>query len=338
MTPDESSDGGVRLQPDQRGRQADRRPVRVGISSCLLGSAVRFDGGHKRDAFLTGTFGRLVEWVPVCPEVECGLGTPRESMRLVRAGGDVRLLTIRTSVDLTDRMEAFARRRVAEVAFEGLSGYVLKKDSPSCGLERVKVYDAHGTAARTGRGLFASLLVDRFPALPVEEEGRLSDPRLRENFVARVFAYSRLRGMFSGRWTAGDVVRFHTAHKLMLLAHSPQAYRRLGRVVARVRDVPAAAFERHYTDAFMAALSVIATPGRHTNVLQHMTGYLDGRLDRASKAELLGTIEDYRLELVPLIVPITMLRHHLRTHAVPYLAAQVYMEPHPRELKLRNLV
>ena len=215
---------------------------------------------------------------------------------------------------------------------------MLKKDSPSCGLERVKVYDAHGMAARSGRGLFASLLVERFPCLPVEEEGRLSDPRLRENFVERVFAYSRLRGLFSGRWSAGDVVRFHTAHKLMLLAHSPQAYQRLGRLVARVRSVPADAFERLYTEAFMAALSVIATPGRHTNVLQHMAGYFDDRLDRESRAELLRSIEDYRLQLVPLIVPITMLRHYLRTHAVPYLAAQVYMEPHPRELKLRNLV
>jgi len=317
---------------------AVQRPVRVGISSCLLGSAVRFDGGHKRDAFLTGTFGRLVEWVPVCPEVECGLGTPRESMRLVRKDDAVRLVTVRAAVDLTDRMEAFARRRVAQLASEGLCGYVLKKDSPSCGLERVKVYGAHGTAWRSGRGLFASVLVERFPCLPVEEEGRLSDPRLRENFVERVFAYSRLRALFSSSWSAADVVRFHTAHKLMLLAHSPQAYQRLGRLVARVRGVPAEVFERLYTEAFMAALSVIATPGRHTNVLQHMAGYFDKRLDRESKAELLASIEDYRLQLVPLVVPITMLRHYLRIHAVPYLAGQVYVEPHPRELKLRNLI
>ena len=318
--------------------RSDHLPLRIGISSCLLGEAVRFDGGHKRDTFLTGTFGRLVEWVPVCPEVECGLGTPRESMRLVRVDDAIRLLTIRTAVDLTDRMTGFARRRVAQLESEGLCGYVLKKDSPSCGLERVKVYDSHGMAARSGRGLFASLLVERFPCLPVEEEGRLSDPRLRENFVERVFAYSRLRGLFRVRWTAGDVVRFHTAHKLILLAHSPQAYQRLGRLVARVRSVPADAFERLYTEAFMAALSVIATPGRHANVLQHMAGYFDDRLDRESKAELHGSIEDYRRQLVPLIVPITMLRHYLRTHAVPYLAAQVYLEPHPRELKLRNLV
>ena len=318
--------------------QGTHRAVRVGISSCLLGSAVRFDGGHKLDPFLTGRFGTLVEWVAVCPEVECGLGTPRESMRLVRVDGGVRLLTVRTAVDLTDRMEAFARRRVGQLASEGLCGYVVKKDSPSCGLERVKVYDAHGTAARSGRGLFASLLVERFPTLPVEEEGRLSDPRLRENFVERVFAYSRLRDLFGGRWNAGDVVRFHTAHKLTLLAHSPEAYQRLGQLVARVRDVPAKVFEPLYTQTFMAALSVIATPGRHTNVLQHIAGYFGDRLDSETKAELLATIEEYRRQRVPLIVPITMIRHYVRMHGVTYLASQVYMEPHPRELSLRNAV
>ena len=333
MTPAESRAG-----VDVNQEEAVHRAVHVGISSCLLGSAVRFDGGHKRDPFLTGTFGTLVEWVPVCPEVECGLGTPRESMRLVRVDGDVRLLTVRTAVDLTDRVETFARRRVVQLASEGLCGYVVKKDSPSCGLERVKVYDAQGMPTRSGRGLFASLLVERFPSLPVEEEGRLSDPRLRENFVERVFAYSRLRGLFGGRWNAGDVVRFHTAHKLALLAHSPQAYQRLGRLVAQVRDVPAKAFEPLYTQAFMAALSVIATPGRHANVLQHIAGYFDDRLDRESKAELLASIEDYRHQLVPLIVPMTMIRHYVRIHAVPYLAAQAYMEPHPRKLSLRNLI
>ena len=313
-------------------------PIRVGISSCLLGEAVRFDGGHKRDSFLTGTLAAFVEWVPVCPEVECGLGTPRESMRLVRAGSGVRLLTVRTAVDLTDRMAAYTRRRVAELDTEDLCGYVLKKDSPSCGMERVRIYNTGGMPEKAGRGLFAAGLLERFPALPVEEEGRLSDPRLRENFVERIFAYWRLRRLFGGGWTLGELVAFHTAHKLILMAHSPEAYRRLGRLVARGRTLARRDLEGRYTEMFMSALTAIATPRRHANVLQHMAGYFKDHLDRESKAELVIAIEDYRQSLVPLIVPITLFRHYVRLHKVSYLAGQLYLEPHPKELMLRNHV
>jgi uncharacterized protein YbgA (DUF1722 family)/uncharacterized protein YbbK (DUF523 family) len=313
-------------------------PVRIGISSCLLGQKVRFDGGHKRDRFLTDTFGRFVEWVPVCPEVEAGFGTPREAMRLVSEDGRLRLVTTRTGVDLTGRMERYSRDRVERLAGEGLSGFVLKKDSPSCGMERVKVYDAHAVPARSGQGLFAAALRTRHPCLPVEEEGRLSDPRLRDNFVERVFAYRRLRALFGSRWTIGALVSFHTAHKLTLMAHSVQAYQALGRLVARAKGRPRADVDARYTEGFMAALEAIATPRRHTNVLQHMAGYFKTVLDPASKAELGATIEDYRLGLVPLIVPITLIRHHVRHHDVSYLAGQVYLEPHPRELMLRNHV
>ena len=314
------------------------RPIRIGISSCLLGQEVRFDGGHKRDSFLTETFGRFVEWVPVCPEVECGFGTPRPAMRLVRVNGSVRLLTVKTGVDLTAPLVEYAERRVAELSSEDLSGYVLKKDSPSCGMERVKVYDAHGAPERSGRGLFAARLAERFRDLPIEEEGRLSDPALRENFVERVFAYWRLRGLFGGKWNLAALVGFHTAHKLILMAHSPDAYRRLGRFVAGAKSVGRKDIERRYTAGFMAALAVVATPKRHANVLQHMAGYLKNTLDRESKVELLAAVEDYRRELVPLIVPITLLRHYVRIHNIEYLAGQVYLDPHPRELMLRNHV
>ncbi len=314
------------------------RPVRVGISACLLGEEVRFDGGHKRDAFLTDTFGRFVEWVPVCPEVECGFGTPRDAMRLVRGADGLRLITVKTGVDLTPPMEAYATRRAAALAREDLSGFVLKKDSPSCGLERVKVYGGRGMPEKSGRGLFAAALVDRLPHLPVEEEGRLSDPTLRDNFVERVFAYWRLRGLFHGRWTLGALVAFHTAHKLILMAHAPEAYRRLGRLVARGGELARAELERQYTDAFMGALAVIATRRRQTNVLQHMAGYFKDRLDRESKRELGAAIEDYRRGLVPLVVPLTLLRHHVRVHGVSYLEGQRYLEPHPKELMLRNHV
>jgi uncharacterized protein YbgA (DUF1722 family) len=227
---------------------------------------------------------------------------------------------------------------VSALTSEDLSGYVLKKDSPSCGLERVKVYDPHGTPARDGRGLFAAALVDAFPHLPVEEEGRLTDPRLRDNFVERVFAYVRLRGLFDGRWTVGGLVDFHTAHKLLLLAHAPAAYRRLGRLVAGARDVPRRDLERRYVAGFMDALGQLATTRRHTNVLQHMAGYFKGRLDAASKRELEQVIADYRCGLVPLVVPLTLVRHHVRTFDVAYLAGQTYLEPHPKELMLRNHV
>jgi uncharacterized protein YbgA (DUF1722 family)/uncharacterized protein YbbK (DUF523 family) len=315
------------------------RRVRVGISACLLGQRVRFDGGHKRDRFLTDTFGRFVEWVPVCPEVECGFGTPRRPMRLVRSGGDVRLMTIETGVDLTPQMEAFADRRAAELASADLSGFVLKKDSPSCGFERVKVYGARGgIPEKTGRGLFAAALVERFPHLPIEEEGRLADPKLRDNFVERVFAYWRLRRLFEGNWTLGALVRFHTAHKLILMAHSPDAYQRIGRFVARSKSAPRDSLQHGYADAVMRALGTIATRRRHTNVLQHMAGYFKNRLDRESKAELSETIADYHRGLVPLVVPIMLLRHHVRVHGVSYLQGQLYLEPHPKELMLRNHV
>jgi uncharacterized protein YbgA (DUF1722 family)/uncharacterized protein YbbK (DUF523 family) len=323
--------------PFDAAAHATIRP-RIGISSCLIGEAVRFDGGHKRDRFLTETFSQFVDWVPVCPELDAGFGTPRETMRLERHGQAVRLITTRTKRDLTAEITSAIDRRIDLLGQEGLSGYVLKKDSPSCGLMRVKVYEAQGSPARTGRGLFAEALVARFPALPVEEEGRLADPRLRENFIERVFAYQRLRAFFGGPWRLGDLVAFHTAHKLVLMAHSPEAYRRLGRLVADARSIPRPRLVREYGDAFMTALSIVATRGRHANVLRHMAGYFRTGLDAGSRAELAGAIEDYRQCLVPLVVPITLLRHHVRHLDVGYLAGQVYLDPHPRELMLRNHV
>lgn len=317
---------------------ADPLRIRIGISACLLGQRVRYDGGHKRDAFLADTFGRFVEWVPVCPEVECGLGTPREPIRLVQVGGETRLQAVKSGRDLTALMDRYAAARLARLAGEDLAGYVFKKDSPSCGLARVKVYQDGRLPARTGHGRFASAVVARFPLLPVEEEGRLHDPRLREHFVERVFAYARLQALWQSRWTIADLVRFHTAHKLALLAHAPGAYRSLGQLVAAARSLPRGELARRYATGFMQALSALATRRRHVNVLQHATGHLKHHLDAASRAELRAAIEDYRRELVPLVVPITLVRHHVRVHDVAYLAGQVYLDPHPKELMLRNHV
>jgi uncharacterized protein YbgA (DUF1722 family) len=225
-----------------------------------------------------------------------------------------------------------------ELAGEDLCGYVLKKDSPSCGMERVKVYRDDRMAERSGRGLFATALMTRFPHLPVEEEGRLSDPRLRENFIERVFAYRRLKELFAGAWSAGALVRFHTAHKMSLLAHSTVSYQQLGRIVAAGAATAKRELREAYESLFMATMARIATTARHTNVLMHMAGHLKRIVEADSRRELMASIEEYRQGLVPLVVPLTLIRHYVRVHQVDYLAGQTYLEPHPRELMLRNHV
>jgi uncharacterized protein YbgA (DUF1722 family) len=261
-------------------------------------------------------------------------------MNLVRrAGGGVALMTTRTGRDVTAQLLKVARHRVEALADAGLSGYVLKKDSPSCGMDRVRVYGKGGSPpARTGRGLFAAALIAKLPNLPVAEEGRLADARLRENFIERVFAYQRIRALFDSRWSYGDLVEFHTAHKLTLMAHSPAAYRALGRFVAAGASTPRATLARSYESAFMTALATIATPSRHANVLQHMLGYFKRTLDADARSELLALIDDHRQGRAPLVVPITLMKHHVRRQHVAYLERQVYLDPHPRELSLRNHV
>jgi uncharacterized protein YbgA (DUF1722 family)/uncharacterized protein YbbK (DUF523 family) len=322
----------VSLQP-----AAGEAPILVGISACLLGQRVRWDGGHKSDRFLIGTLGPYVQWLSVCPEVEVGLPVPRDTLRLVRRGDEVRMIMPRRGTDHTEEMRAFAERTVRALADRDLCGFVLKKDSPTCGVARVRVYpEKGGSATRNGRGLFAEELIRRMPNLPVEEEGRLCDQGLRENFVERLFAYRRLKSLFAARWRVADLVAFHTAHKLLLMAHSPAAYARLGRLVAAAKAEPRAAMRDRYEREFMAALSVLATPGRHANVLRHMLGYVSKALDRDQRAEIDELIEDYRRELVPLLAPLTLLRHHARRLKVGYLLGQVYLEPHPKEMMLRN--
>lgn len=317
---------------------ADDRPIKIGISACLLGEKVRFDGGHKHDRYLTDTLGGYFEWVPVCPEVELGLGTPRETIQLVRIDRQVRLRSTKTRVDLTEQMNQYAKSRAAALAKEDLSGYVLKKDSPSCGMERVKVYPPQGSPQRNGVGLFAQALLEQFPHLPVEEEGRLCDPKLRENWICRVFAYHALQSLWSRRWTVGKLVDFHTRYKFVLLAHSEKDYRELGRLVAAAKSLPRAELRARYETTFMTALKKIATARKNANVLQHMLGFLKKDLDVPSKHELLEHIEDYRQGLVPLVVPLTLLRHYVRILDVEYLRDQVYLNPHPKELALRNHV
>jgi uncharacterized protein YbgA (DUF1722 family)/uncharacterized protein YbbK (DUF523 family) len=310
-------------------------PIRIGISSCLLGERVRYDGGHKRDLFLTDTLGRFFQWVPVCPEVEVGMGTPREPIHLVELRGEIRLAGIHSATDHTNAMRRYAKQRVKQLAEENLSGYILKKDSPSCGLERVHVHHERGRVTRSGRGLFAAALAERFPNLPIEEEGRLCDLGLRENWIERVFAYHRLQTLWAAHWRLADLIEFHTAHKLVLLAHSPQAYRQLGRLVAGAEWFSRTGLRARYEGEFMRALTKLATTVRHTDVLHHMVGYLRNSLDDGSRRELLDCVEDYRGGLVPLVAPVTLIAHYARAFDIAYLMGQVYLTPDPKELALR---
>jgi uncharacterized protein YbgA (DUF1722 family)/uncharacterized protein YbbK (DUF523 family) len=313
--------------------------IRLGVSTCLMGEHVRYDGGHKRDRFLINTLGEFVEWVPVCPEVEIGLSIPREAMRLVGDPENPRLVTIKTGQDYTERMRTWARERLEELAEEKLHGFIFKSRSPSSGLYRVKVYDQHGMPSRAGTGIFPREVMRRFPLLPLEEEGRLHDMGLRENFIERIFVNYRWRCMLEKDPTPGGIVAFHTAHKLSMMAHSPEHYQKMGRLVAEAGNLPWSELVDNYGQILMASLQVLATPGRHVNVLQHLMGFLKEFLSSADKAELLGLIKDYQQGLVPLIVPLTLLKHHLgRQSVADWVHQQVYLKPYPKELMLRNHV
>jgi uncharacterized protein YbgA (DUF1722 family)/uncharacterized protein YbbK (DUF523 family) len=310
--------------------------IKLGISSCLLGEKVRFDGGHKLDHFITETLGKFVEFVPVCPEVECGLGIPREAMHLVASPEGPRLVTVRTQVDHTERMLAWARKRVVELEQEDLCGFIFKSDSPSSGMERVKIYSGKGGAAKTGVGLFAREFMQHFPLLPVEEEGRLHDPGLRENFLERLFTLKRWRENLALGPKPGHLVDFHTRHKLLILSHSPQHYQILGKLIAQVKRIPLPELYEQYQTQVMEALRLKTTIKKNANVLLHVMGYFKKNLSQAEKEELLEIIDEYQNGYIPLIVPVTLLNHYVRKYEQSYLKDQYYLHPHPIELKLRN--
>ena len=312
--------------------------IKLGISSCLLGEKVRFDGGHKWDRFITETLGKFVEFVPVCPEVECGLGIPREAMHLVAGPDGPRLVTIRTKVDYTERMRAWAQKRVKELNREELCGFIFKSGSPSSGMERIKVYDAKGSPAKTGVGLFAREFMQHFPLLPVEDEGRLHAPALRENFLERLFTMKRWRETLALGSKRGHLVDFHTRHKLLIMSHSPKHYGLLGKLVAQIKGIPLPELYERYQTLLMEALRLKSTIKKNANVLLHVMGYFKKNLLPAEKEELLEIVNNYRQGYIPLIVPVTLLNHYLRKFDQPYLKSQYYLDPHPLELKLRNHV
>ena len=312
--------------------------MRLGISSCLVGERVRWDGTHKLDRFLTDTLGKFVEYVPVCPEVECGFDVPREPLRQVGDPDSPRLITSRTKIDYTDRMTRWARERVIELEKEGLCGFIFKSRSPSSGMERVKVYNETGIPVKKGVGIFARKFMEHFPLLPVEEDGRLHNPKLRENFIERIFTFKRWREALAEQQSRGNLVSFHTKHKMLILSHSPQHHRMMGRLVAQAKETPLKELYKQYQELLMEALRLTSTPRKNANVMIHILGYFKKQLSPDEKQELLEIIDLYRQGTVPLIVPITLISHYVRKYEQPYLQDQYYLQPHPLELQLRNHV
>ena len=309
--------------------------IPVGVSSCLLGQAVRFDGGHKHDRYVTGVLGRYLEYVPCCPEALAGLGVPRPPIRLSGDPAAPRAVRVDdASVDVTGALLAAARN--ATPGMGALRGYVFKRGSPSCGMERVKVYGAPGKPPRMGRGLFARAVMEAHPLLPCEEEGRLNDASLRESFVERVFAYDRWLRVMADGCTPGRLVGFHTRHKLLLLSHSEIHYRTAGRLVADAGRRDRTRLAREYLSTFMEGMRRPATRRRHANVLQHLAGYLKRSINPGDRRALDALIEEYRTGAIPLVVPIRFLRHHFRYAPDRYVEMQHYLEPCPDALGLRN--
>lgn len=310
--------------------------IRIGISACLLGQPVRYDGSHKHDRYITGTLGEYFEFVPVCPEVEAGFPIPRESLRLVGDPENPRVVTTRSGVDHTERMKRWAERRVRELESENLCGFIFKSDSPSSGLLRVKVYNEKGMPEKKGVGIFAAAFTRHFPLLPVEEEGRLNDPKLREMFIEQIFTLKRWRETLALPKRLSNLVDFHTRHKLLILSHSPAVARAMGKLVAEGKRLPPAELYRDYEKLLMEALRTRTTVRKNLNVLQHILGYFKRQLTADEKQELLEVFDRYRREYLPLIVPVTLLNHYVRKYDQPYLRDQVYLNPHPIALKLRN--
>jgi len=321
---------------EESGRKIMQETIRLGISVCLLGEKVRYDGGHKRDAFLTDTLGKFVEYVQVCPETECGLGVPRETLRLEGDPDHPRLINTQTRKDRTDQMSTWAKNRITDLEQADLCGFIFKKKSPSCGMKQVRVCNGKGGMVRKGSGIFARMFMNHFPLLPAEEEERLHDPGLRENFLERIFVCKRWRELLSEKKSRSGLTDFHTRHKLLIFSHSQEIYRIMGKLVAQAKNFPQDELYESYQKHLMESLAIETTPAKHADVLQHMTGYFKKQLSGDEKQELIELIEHYRIGYVPLIVPVTRINHFARKYDQSHLKSQYYLNPHPTELQLKN--
>jgi uncharacterized protein YbgA (DUF1722 family)/uncharacterized protein YbbK (DUF523 family) len=314
--------------------QHQSEKIPVGISACLLGQEVRFNGGHKLHSYIQRTLGEYFEFRSFCPEVDIGLGIPRRPIRLVQRQDAVVCVDIEDyTLDYTQRLLDSADAQTRWVA--QMCGFIFKRDSPSCGMERVKVYEGQGTT-KDGVGIFARRIMQMFPELPVEEEGRLGDAVLRENFIQRVYVRYRWQQLLAAGLTVAALTDFHARHKLILMSHCQATYRELGPLLAAARRDNVQEIAGRYIAVLMQALKRRATRGNHCNVLQHIMGYLKDYLDTEDKAELRESFERYRQGLLPLIVPVTLLNHHFRRHPDDYISRSWYMHPYPSEMSLQN--
>ena len=312
--------------------------IRIGISRCLLGHKVRWNAGHKLDRYLTDTLGQFVEYVPVCPEVEAGFGVPRETFRLTGDPEKPRLVTFKSKTDHTNQMTRWANKRAKELEKEDLCGFIFKSDSPSSGMIRVKVYNEKGMPEKKGVGMFARAYMDHFPLIPVEDDGRLHDPAIRENFIERIFTLKRWRDSVAKSPNLGNLVDFHSRNKLLILSHSQKHSRQMGKLVADGKKIPLNELYTEYERLLMEALALKTTVKKNNNVLQHLMGYFKKQLTPDEKQELLEVFEQYRQGFLPQIVPLALINHYVRKYDQPYLKMQTYLNPHPVELKLRTHV
>ena len=311
------------------------RGIRIGVSACLMGKKVRFDGGHKRSGFISDTLADYFEFVCFCPEVAIGMGTPRQTIRLVGDKlGPEAVGAKNPGLNVTRPLRAYGRKVAGNIG--DLCGFIFKKDSPSCGMERVKIYSDTGMPQRSGTGLFAKEIMAANPLLPVEEEGRLNDANLRDNFIMRVYVYARWKELIDSGLTKYELIRFHASHKYLVMAHSTVMYRQLGKLLSDLTGVSLNEIADKYFTELMQTLSKPATRKCHSNVLQHLLGYLKNNLDSAHRTDLADTIDAYRRGDYPLVVPLRLLQHHFSTYPHPYIDEQVYLNPHPQSLKLRN--
>ncbi|AAY94367.1 DUF1722 domain-containing protein [Pseudomonas protegens] len=311
---------------------------KIAISACLMGVEVRYNGGHKESRLCSRVLSDYFDFVPLCPEVAIGMGTPREPIRLVGDPEQPRAVgTVDASLDVTLPLAEYGERMAAQV--DDICGYIFMQNSPSCGLERVKVYQANGIPHRNGgRGVYAQAFCAQHPNLPVEEAGRLNDPVLRENFLTRVYVYRDWQALLKQGLTRRALTDFHSRCKYLLMAHHPEQYKALGNLLGSMGKGDATLIGPRYFSQLMEALSRCATRGTHSNVLQHISGYFKRAISSEDKQEMQRLISQYRQGIVPLVVPLTLLKHHLRQNPDPYIAQQLYLQPHPEDLSLRNAI
>jgi len=315
---------------------AAAKKINIGISACLVGQKVRYNGDGLRPHLINDLFAGYFNYIPFCPEVGIGMDVPHETIRLEKKDNEIRLRSSSGENDYTDKMLDYSATKTEALSHLQISGFILKKDSPTCGLERVKIYGNGGVPDKSGVGMFASALRAKFPLFPMEEEGRLNDIRLRERFIEHVFAFRRLQDFLEDSPNLGKLMAFHTGHKMQLMAHNPEKYRRLGHAVANAKKEDLSSFLAEYSTTFLEIMATAVSHKKQTDVLYHMFGFFKKIISSSEKQEFMRLVEQYKKQMIPMIVPITMLRHYLQKYPQPWLQAQVFFDPYPEEMLLRS--